>query len=169
MIPKITGINNMVDLFKEVMRVGMIANFENDGSLDPIIFFLKAGKPVIIRIPDFMFSSQKAKAMISNAIRLLTHQPDVTVAGIITEAWGVKLNSDNENELVESLKRGEKQVRDLEEKQDIIIMVFSTPEKEELIGYKVDCENKKVCEEFTESEANSCGGLFSNFFSWNRN
>ncbi|MFA5366336.1 MAG: hypothetical protein WC333_00235 [Dehalococcoidia bacterium] len=145
----------------------MIANFENDGRLDPVMFFLKAGKPIIIRIPDFMFSSQKNKTIVSNSIKLFTHQPDVLAAGIIIEAWGAKLS--DKDELVESLKKGEKQVRDLEEKQDVIIMLFSTPEKEEMIGYTVDCVNKKVCEKFSDGEDASYGGIFANFFTWNRN
>jgi hypothetical protein len=83
------------------------------------------------------------------------------------EAYGAKIDENSPNK--DKITSGEIRVSELQEKQDIIVMQFSTPESEELIVYEVDCENKKVGSLFGDKEMKGLEGLFSNFFTWNKN
>jgi hypothetical protein len=159
--------NKKLNNYKESLRLGMIKNFEKNGHLAPILFFLKDNAPVIIQIPSDFLSTQESKVLFGNSVRRLCQEPNVMAAGMIIEAWGVKLHEDNE--MSKLLMNGNMKVRDVKDRQDIIIMIFSTPEGEETISYVVDCENKTVGEKFIGEDAGKMGGNFSNFFNWTKN
>ena len=57
---------------------------------------------------------------------------------------------------------------ELDNRQDIIMMIFSTQEGEEFISYVVNPETKTIESEFSKEAATQLGGTFSNFFSWNK-
>ncbi len=158
--------SNLKD-FREVMHQGMITNFEHDGYLTPILFFFKDGQPIIGMIPPEMLNDYNGKEMLASIIKKTCQEPNVFAAGIIMEAYGAKVeeNSPNKDKIIS----GEIRVSELDEKQDIIVMLFSTPENEELIVYEVDCDNKKVGNLFNDEEMKQFSGLFTNFFSWNKN
>ena len=63
---------------------------------------------------------------------------------------------------------GEIDMSDIEDKHDIIIMLFSSPEEEEFIAYYVDDATKTVGDKFCEDGTNF-EGLFSHLFAWNKN
>lgn len=158
--------NNLIE-FKEILRQGMITNFERDGYLTPIVFFFKNGAPVIEMIPPELLANSMGKEILALMLKKTCQEPNVLAAGIIMEAYGAKIDENNPNK--DSIASGEIRVSELDEKQDIIVMLFSTPESEELIIYEVDCENKKVGSLFNDEEMNKFDGLFSNFFTWNKN
>jgi hypothetical protein len=159
--------NPAIDAFKETLRLGMIKNFEIDGGLVPFIFYLKGDDAVTMPIPGSLLASQTGKAVVSNALRRITHEPGVLAAGIVIEAWGMKFKDDDKD--FDSVMNGEMQIRDLDGRKDVILLIFSTPEKEEMIAYEVDCERKAVGEQFMGRDVSQFEGMFANFFNWKRN
>lgn len=155
--------NNELNEFKEFMRDCMIHNFENDGYLTPIFYFFRKGQPMLGMIPSEVLSSHEGKQQLATMIRNVCQDPTVIAAGIIIEAYGAKF--ENNNPLSKLVQNGDLRVSELKEKQDIIVMIFSTPEKDEIITYSVDCKNKKVGEQFAEPNfIGGFAGIFSNFF-----
>ena len=63
---------------------------------------------------------------------------------------------------------GKKKVSELDNKQDIIIMIFTTPESEEMISYIVDPNTKTIMEKFFGKNAEKMAGTFSSFFDWKK-
>lgn len=159
--------NEKLQKFKEIMRQGMIMNFEENGNLAPVMFFYKADEPAISLIPPEFLSTSEGKQMLSSLLKSICREPDVIAAGIIIEAYGAKMHQDSE--LAKLVESGAMKISELKEKQDIIVMIFSTPEGEECIAYEVEPKTKTVGRMFTDSEATNYGGTFSNFFGWNRN
>jgi hypothetical protein len=153
--------------FKESMRNAMIKNFERDGFLAPVVFFYKGNSPMIGQIPFELLENSGGKDVLAGIIRLTCQEPDVFAAGIIMEANGAKVDVGTEN--AEKLLSGEMSVADYKNKQDLIVMVFSTPEDEEMFAYEVDCENKTVGELFSGEALRHFTGTFANFFCWNKN
>jgi hypothetical protein len=153
--------------FKEIMKNAMIENFERDGFLTPIVFFLKDDQPLISMIPPDFINTSEGKNMLSEMIKNFCLQPNVFAAGLILEANGAKMEKDTE--LSKLVMSGDIRVSELKEKLDIIVMIFSTPESDELVAFEVDCKNNKVCDEFGGGEASAIGGTFTKFFNWNRN
>jgi len=151
---------------KELMRQSMIEEFESDGYLNPILFFYKDGNPMVCSIPDKYLTSAEGKHELTEFIRNFCNQPNVFAAGLIMEDDGIKLDQDNE--LTKLLMNGDVRVSELKDKQDFIIMIFSTPESEDVTLYLVDIENKKVCEQI-DSSGGQVKGIFSNFFYWDKN
>jgi len=158
-----------IDDFKEVLRQGMIKNFELAGYLTPIMFFYKAGQPIITEIPNEYLASDAGKHGLAEIIKKICQEPDTMMAGIIIEAYGAKIHTEKDSEEAKAVLSGEKKVRDIEGRQDIIIMIASSPEGEEVKSYIVDPENKAVGEEFTGKGADEMSGTFSHFFNWNKN
>lgn len=151
-----------VDDFKEVMRNGMIENFKNDGRLLPVAFFYADNQPHISEIPNDMLKNSAGKLALSMNIKALCGNPAVTAAGIIIEAYGAKINADSKD--AKNVLDGIVRVSELDEKQDIIIMIFSTPEKDETFSYLVDSKNKTVGEEFVTGDSDPMKSIFGNFF-----
>jgi len=156
----------MIEKFKKVMHEGMIANFEEDGFLTPVMFFIKNGQPVVSQIPNEMLKTSEKKAELSSIIKSICTDPMVTFAGIVLEAYGAKMG--NDSELSKLVVEGNIRVSELKEKQDIIIMIHATPEKEETVSYVVDPENKTVGEKFID-DSGAFKGIFSNFFNTRKN
>jgi hypothetical protein len=148
-----------VDDFKEVMRNGMIENFKNDGFLAPFVFFLADNQPHITQIPNDMLKSTAGKVALAGNIKELCKSPEVHACGIIIEAYGAKMDGEDAKKVFGGVVR----VSELDEKQNIIIMIFSTPEKDESFSYVVDSKNKTVGEEFLQ-DTDGMGGIFGNFF-----
>ena len=157
--------NKKIDEFKEVMKNGMIMNFQASGFLTPVMFFLRGNEAVVSEIPSKYFKDYEGKTKLADIIKKICKQPDVIAGGIIIEAYGKAVNQNDE--MSKLLLNGDIRVSELKEKQDIILMVFSTPEKEEAIAYYVDCKNKTVGKKLPSD--GSYGGTFSNFFDWNKN
>jgi hypothetical protein len=153
--------------FKEVLKEGMIANFKKDGFLTPILFFYMENKPMIIPVPSELFSCSESKQILARIIQNFCQENPVLAAGIIIEANGVKMDGDSE--MSKLVMNGDIKVSELKEKQDIIFMLFSTPENDDLISYVVDCKNKTIGEPFSVNEITNACGVFSGFFSWNKN
>jgi hypothetical protein len=158
--------NYKIEQFKEHMHQSMLMNFKKSGFLVPVIFFLFCERPIIEKIPKNLLSNPKGKDHLANAIKHMCENPRVTAAGIIIEANGAKIKEDNK--LFNSILDGNIKVSELKEKQDIIVMIFSTPEGEEMISYIIDSSNKTIVEPFNDNKG-SYEGRFSNFFSWNKN
>ena len=153
--------------FREFMRNTMIKNFENDGYLTPIFYFFKNGQPMLDIIPPEALSSYESKQQLADMIRNVCNDPTVIAAGIIIEAYGAKFDKDNP--LSKLVENGDLRVSELKEKQDLIMMVFCTPESDEIITYAVDCKNKKVGEQFADSNFGGFSGIFSKFFDRHEN
>ena len=153
------------DQIRDFMRGAMIENFERDGYLAPVTFFYTGDDIIISEIPNELLATQKGKSIIAATIKMVCSKPETLAAGMIIEAFGAKLDIEIDSQDSQDIISGKKKVSDLEKKQDIIVMIFSTPEKEELITYFVDPEAKKVGEQFGAGEAGSVAGTFSDFFS----
>jgi hypothetical protein len=158
-----TGLNN----FREVLRHGMIQNFEKDGYLTPVVFFYIESRPIISMIPVELLKTPEGKLKLAEHIRCFCESNPVLAAGIIMEADAAKIGQEKFDEFLKS----DAKVKDLAEKQDVIVMIFSTPEKEEMISYAVDVPTKKVLGIYSEDSdaAGVRGGKFSNLFSWRKN
>jgi len=159
--------NSKLQDFKESLRLGMIENFKRDGSLAPILFFFKDGTPMIGRIPDELLSNSQGKVVLAGIIRNICQEPTVLCAGIIMEANGAKISPDTE--MTKLVLEGNLKVSELKDKTDLIVMMFSTPEGEEMYAYTVDVENKTVGDLFSEEVMKGFSGTFSHFFTWNQN
>ena len=157
--------NKKIDEFKEIMRTGMIKNFQSSGFLAPVMFFMRGDEAVISEIPKEFLKNSEGKASLANLIKSICKQPNVIAGGIIIEAYAKSVKKNDE--MAKLLLNGEIRVSECKEKDDIIMMVFSTPVEEEAIAYYVDCENKTVGEKLPSD--GSYGGTFSNFFDWNKN
>jgi len=158
----------IVEDFKEVLHEGMKENFEKDGSLTPILFFIKDNQPAISQIPNEFLSSLEGKQQLANVIKRICTLPNVSCGGMIIEAYGSKIDKDLNPETTEAIMTGKKRISELDEKDDIIMMIFSTPEKDEMISYVVDCQNNTVGEPYIDG-VKGIGGTFSNFFNWSKN
>ena len=160
--------SNIIEDFKEVLNKGMISNFEKDGHLVPIFFYIKGNQPFLTNIPNEFLSTPEGKHQLSNIIKNICVEPDVIAAGMVIEGYGAKMEKDNPlRELVidKTIK-----VSELSDNVYIIMLIFSTPEGDEMISYVVDVENKIVGDKWTgDSEPNSIGGIFSGFFKWGMN
>ncbi len=154
--------------FKELMKNGMIENFITDGCLAPVVFFYSlVSPPQVMMIPGEFMQSTEGKESLANFIKMYCDQPSIIAGGIIMEAWGAKIHeSDNISQQVLS---GEIRVSELDNRQDIIVMIFSTPVGDEMIAYEVNPETHEVGKTFNDGTEGSMSGLFSGFFKWNRN
>jgi hypothetical protein len=167
--------NNTKDFkseFKASMLKGMQLNFEKDGYLAPIAFFLHQSPiegnppvPTIIPIDGNLLSDYETKSRLSFAMHSMCKNPMIIAAGLILEANCAKF--DNNDELGKLVASGAIRVSELKDKNDVILMIFSTPVNEEMFMYNVDVKNKTVGERYPES--NQFTGLFTNFFGWNKN
>jgi len=153
---------------REVMKKGMIDNFSNDGTLTPVFFWVENNQPIITQIPHKYLKDNSGKAVLGGVIQKKCADETVTAAGIIFEAYGVKMDAEKDGDTVDKLMKGEIRVSDMDIKQDIIVLIFSTPENHEIITYNVDCENKKVFDEYI-SDGEGGAGIFNDFFKWKKN
>ena len=162
--------NETISKFKNVLHKGMIENFKTDGSLTPIMFFMKDDQPIITQIPNEYLINAESKNKLGEIVRKLTQEPDTKVAGIIIEAYGAKIDNKKDPKTAKSLINGDVRVSELDERQDIIVMIFSTPYNEEMISYVVDPKTKTVGESFNDNnDADAFMGTFSHFFNWTNN
>ena len=152
--------SNKIKDFKEMVHKGMIDCFERDGYLEPLLFVLLNENPIIIPIPNDFLSSQEGKQILASKIREFCLSPDVLAIAMVIEAYGLKM--DNDDELAKDVLDGKKKVSETEGKEDIIIMIVSTPEKDESKMYGVDLTEKKIINDFGESD--NFKGIFSGFF-----
>jgi hypothetical protein len=153
--------------FKKVLHEEMIRNFERDGYLTPLLFFLRDNQPIIITIPNELLLSPDGKIQLATKIKTICMTPNVRCAGIIIEACGTKVNADSE--IAKLILDGNIKISELNEHVDIIIMIYSTRENDDFIAYQVDCENKTVGERFIDDNAIGFTGTFSKFFKWTQN
>lgn len=158
--------SKLIERVKDVFTKGMIQNFEQDGYLAPIAFFIKGDTPHIIPIQSDMINSVEGKIELSNIMKKICSEPTVLVAGIVSEAYSAKIM---DSSMVGIIERSDIRVHDLDNKEDIILLLISSPEGDDIVAYVVDIENKRVCERFDKVGLNQFGGLFSGFFNWNRN
>jgi hypothetical protein len=158
--------NEKLSIFKESLRLGMIKNFENDGYLSPALFFFKEDVPTLSFIPSELFSTFEGKQELGFIITQICHTPLVQAAGIIIEAYAAETTENSE--MKKLLETGNIRVSELNCKKDVILMIFSTPEQNESFIYEVDCENKKILSPLTDNY-NNIGGMFNEFFNWNKN
>lgn len=150
--------------FKKSLKNSMIQNFKNDGFLTPVIFYMNEGSPVMSIIPENLFNSDEGKNEISSVLHLISEIPTVTAVGMIYEAYMTK--QDKDNELTKLLVNGSLRVSELKEKQDVIILLFSTLESETVTMIEVNPTNREIGE---ITEENTGGGRFSGFYNKNKN
>ena len=156
-----------LDRLKEAMKNGMIQNFLNDGSLTPMLFYFKNDKLALQQISSESLSNPENKFKLSEEIKEICSQPNVLAAGIIVEANGTKINV-ADTEKIKSIMNGTIKISELNEREDLIIMIFSTYETEDMIVYSVDVENKLILEQLGDDEP-PCAGMFTNLFQWTKN
>lgn len=157
--------SNKIKDFKEMVHKGMIECFERDGYLEPILFVLLNENTLVISIPNDFLSSQQGKQILASKIKEFCLLPDVLAIAMVIEAYGLKM--DNDDELTKEVIDGKKRVSETDGKQDIIMMIVSTPEKDETKIYGVNLTEKKIINDFGEPD--NFKGIFSGFFNWKRN
>jgi hypothetical protein len=160
-------INNDILLFKQALIESMIHNFENDGCITPVLFFYMKDNPIIMQISEESLSTKEGKEKIVNSIKYFCSENPVLATGIIIEADCAKILANSET--TELINNGNIKVSELKEKQDIIMLIFSTPEKEEVIAYYVNYGDKKVLDSLSLNNNLSTSGMFSKLFDWNLN
>ena len=145
----------------------MKLNFQKDGYLAPVFFMLLSdGHPMFSLIPSHLLSPEN-KVQLSVLIKnIIVDNPTTIAAGLILEAYGTQIHK--ESELAKLVLNGDLDMPQIKDKKDIIILLFSTPEKEEFFSYVVDEKNKTVGEKFAD-ECGGFSGIFSNLFTWNKN
>ncbi len=148
---------------KEAHIKMMISSFENNGYLDPRIFFIKNNSRDIWHVQSEMFSDPYLKQLLVDKIKQMCQDPALLAVCIMYEAYMV-IDSQQEQELSNLIEKGIKRVSDCEQKKDIIMMLFSTPDEEEAISYFVDCENQRIINENPLRSKNVFGGIFHNLF-----
>ena len=160
---------NNIEEFKNSMIEKMKQIFTQYGYLTPVMFFLIDGMTVMENIPSDCMASKEGKAKLAQVIRTICTQPNVLAGGIITEAYLAKVTPDSES--AKKALSGKMDVSEMPERVDAIIMIFSTPEKEEMIPYEVDCKNKivKDMDEDLKKGVGMGSGIFSGFFNWTKN
>lgn len=124
---------------------------------------------MISTIPTELLNTSEGKIILADTIKTTCLNPQTKFAGIIMEAYGAKIDKEKDQEKAKSIIEGEVRVSELEEKQDIIIMICSTPQGEETISYVVDPKAKTVGESFSSEGADAIAGTFSHFFNWSKN
>jgi len=159
---------DIIEGFKKVMHDGMLKNFEVDGQVLPIVFFLYKEedkyKPVFAALEGNLMSDKTYKKAIAFALSKVCTNPNIVAAGVITEAYGAKL--DINDSVAKQLLDGEITVSELDEKDDLVILFFSTPVSEEVIVYTVDVKNKSIGEKYPETS--NFIGIFSGLFGWKK-
>jgi hypothetical protein len=154
----------ITEQLKDKMLKGMIMNFKLHGHLAPVMFFVKNGSFDVLPIPSGLLANTEGKEILADIIKFSCSLSDVTVAGIIIEATARKYYPTDE--MIEQIKREEFDFSSVTSKrEDIILMIFSTPESEEVIAYNVDCDKKKIGKRLPMGEGESYSGIFSDFFS----
>jgi len=155
-----------VQIFKEAMHISMVKNYEKDGHLAPVFFGLTTQGPIFQVIPrELLIPENKEKLAI--IIKQICKNPLVVAAGLILEAYGAMIHKDSE--MAKLVLNGDMDMKDIKDKHDIIIMLFSTPEEEEFIAYFVDEKRKAITGKFSEEQCKDYSGTFSHFFNWNKN
>jgi len=158
-----------IEKFRKVMIEGMKENFETTGYLVPIAFFLlkidNEYQPHFMEINGKFLSNSEYKKDLASKITEICQNPMVLAAGVLTEAYGVRIPTDSE--LIDKVTSSELSISQLDEKEELIVMTFSTPVKQEIIAYVVDANNKTIGEQY--SQVDNFEGVFSGFFGWNRN
>ena len=160
--------NKKIENFKESMHLSMLENYKKDEYLAPVFFiFMSDGLFGLTKIPkDFLYSENKH--ILADLIKnIISSNPLIVAAGIIMEAYGAQISANTE--MAKLILNGDIEMKDIKEKKEIIIMIFSTPQKEEFIAYYVDDATKTVGERFSEDGGGIFGGLFSHLFAWNKN
>lgn len=147
------------------MHNSMLVNYKRDGHLAPVFITFTTEKILITPIPRDLLKPENKQALAAG-IKNTCKNPLILASVVIMEAYGAQVEPDSE--VIEQIKRGEIDMSDIENKQDIIIMLFSSPEEEEFIAYYVDDATKTVGDKFCEDGSNF-EGLFSHLFAWNKN
>lgn len=154
-------INESANQLKGIMLKGMFENFKMDGSVSPVFFFFKDNEPCVGLIPPEFMSSHEGKVMFSQLLREISNDPRVTVVGLIYEAY--MACTERGSQLGELLDSGNLRVADLKTKQDVIVMHFATPERQEAFIFPVDIKNRTIGERFDIADG-VAEGLFANLF-----
>lgn len=145
----------------------MLFNFKKDGYLTPTLFFVNHKmEPHFEPIPQEIMGTPQGKQILGQVIKKICSNLQIIAAGVIVEAYAKSINKDTDQELSNLLQQGNLKVSELKDKEDIILMVFSTPTKEEIISYFVDPNTKTIKEKLPDG--GEVGGLFSQFFEWRK-
>ena len=147
------------------MHDTMLENYKRDGHLSPVFITFSNEKILITPIPRDQLKPENKQAL-ATTIKNTCKNPLILASVVIIEAYGAQVKPDSE--VINKIMKGEIDMSDIEDKNDIIIMIFSSPEEEEFIAYYVDDKTKIVGERFCE-EGDNFEGLFSHLFAWNKN
>ena len=157
--------NEKIQWFKKFMLESMIENYKRDGHLSPVFITFTTEKILITPIPRDMLKPEN-KLELATTIKNTCKNSLILASVVILEAYGAQVEPDSE--VINQIIRGEIDMSDIEDKRDIIIMLFSSPEEEEFLAYYVNDKTKTVGERFCE-DGTHFEGMFSHLFAWNKN
>jgi len=157
--------NKKIQWFKKMTHDSMLLNYKRDGHLLPVFITFSTEKILITLIPRDMLKPENKPALAAT-IKNVCKNPLILASVVIIEAYGAQV--DPKSEIINQIMKGEMDMSDIKEKNDIIIMIFSSPEEEEFIAYYVDDKTKTIGKRFCE-EGDNFEGLFSHLFAWNKN
>jgi hypothetical protein len=157
--------NKKIEWFKKMSHDSMLLNYKKDGYLAPVFITYTNEQILITQIPRELLLPEK-KIQLAETIKAVCKNPTILAAVLILEAYGAQV--DPKSEIINQIMKGEIDMSEIEEKKDIIIMIFSSPQEEEFIAYYVDDKTKTIGERFCE-DGNHFDGMFSHLFSWNKN
>lgn len=158
--------NKLIREFKDQIIPIMKANFERDGYLAPMLFYILEGKQVVFPIPGEYFENENGKNALSGFLNELARHKGMELVAVAMEAYAAKM--DPHSPLTDLVKSGNMRVSELSTREDIILLAISTPMRDELVTLKVDPVAKKVMGKWTDPTGQTTG-RFSNFFAFRRN
>ncbi|MFA5207553.1 MAG: hypothetical protein WC428_02735 [Candidatus Paceibacterota bacterium] len=157
--------NEKIQWFKKMSHDSMLLNYKKDGYLAPVFITFSNEKILITPIPRDQLKPEN-KQMLAATIKNTCKNPLILASVIIIEAYGAQI--DPKNKVINQIMNGEINMSDIENKNDIIVMIFSSPEEDDLIAYYVDDKTKTIGKRFCE-EVKNFDGMFSHLFGWNKN
>jgi len=153
-----------LEMMQKVMEGKMIENYETHGHLVPVIAFISVDfETRIIPIPKEALEDARGKSVLVDMIKDACKEPEIAAAAIILEAYAKRVSS-TEDEMAKLILSGNIRVRECKEKDDVLMFLFSTPNKEEMVTYFVDDKKKLVLGKVPGDQTGDIGGIFSNLF-----
>jgi hypothetical protein len=142
---------NQVQEFKEEMHSLMLKTFQTLGNVIPSIFCLQDCQARLSIIPPEFINNADGNKSLSDIIENTCSSPSVQAMGLILQLKGFKTGNLDEviertgnDEAIYAIEEnsGEISFTNLKITSQILITIFSTPEKTEIFSYSVNEKNE---------------------------
>ncbi len=146
-----------LNAIRETFIGGMKQNFKQDGTIYPVSIIVSGnGKLTIIKMP---FADNEEKQLVFSGLRRLIVELDAVAIFLINEAWTV-VRQEDYSRLMKEMRESGKQIKDLDDKKEVAMMIFETKLTTETIIFDLDKEKLELTNRISGTVD---GGNFSNF------